>query len=215
MTGTAALIGGFSTALAWFLTPWVTRLARREPAWLRFRPHVSLAAASGIGASLLSTTWVEALAYGFLGIACAVLVVVDLADLRLPDVVVLPMYPVLLFLLAIAAASGGEWARFGRAALAGGILLATYFAIAFVYPPGMGLGDVKLAGPLGLFLGWLGWSEVLLGTVAGFIVNALVSLVLLVLHRVDRNSEVPFGPAMIVGAIVGAAWGPLVFTGVA
>ncbi|WP_418606684.1 hypothetical protein [Georgenia sp. SUBG003] len=75
----------------------------------------------------------------------------------------------------------------------------------------MGLGDVKLSGVLGMFLGWCGWSQVLLGTFAAFAINALAALVLLALRRVTLKSDVPFGPSMILGAAVGAAWGPAVF----
>ncbi|MBB1032994.1 DUF4175 domain-containing protein, partial [Dietzia sp. CQ4] len=123
----------------------------------------------------------------------------------LPDVVVVPMYPVLLATLGVASAVTGDWGALGRAAAAALALLAFYFTLAFINPSGLGLGDVKLAGVLGLFLGWLGWQYVLIGTLAAFALNAVVALVLLLSRRADRHTGIAFGPAMIAGAAV-AAW---------
>jgi leader peptidase (prepilin peptidase)/N-methyltransferase len=201
---TAVATAGAAAALS----PHVSRRARvRMP---RVGWHLVLAALGGAGAGLLAGTWAEALAFATLALACAFLVVVDLAELRLPDAVVLPTYPVLFAALALAAAVSGEWGRLGRAALAAGVLLAVYFVLAFINPAGMGLGDVKLAGPIGAFLGWLGWYEVLVGTAAAWLLMAAVSGVLLIVRRVGRKSELPFGPWMVAGAAVGAAWVPLV-----
>jgi len=69
-----------------------------------------------------------------------------------------------------------------------------------VSPGALGMGDVKLAALLGLYLGWLGWSTVLTGAVAGFVVQAALALVLLAARRVGRRDALPFGPAMLVGA---------------
>ena len=75
-----------------------------------------------------------------------------------------------------------------------------------INPSGLGLGDVKLAGVLGAFLGWLGWPAVLVGTVAAFVINAAVALVLLAARQVGTKSGIAFGPAMVAGAVVGAAY---------
>jgi leader peptidase (prepilin peptidase) / N-methyltransferase len=90
------------------------------------------------------------------------------------------MYPVTIGLLTLAAAVGRTWLDLGRAGAARAALFLIYFAIAFAYPAGIGLGDVKLSGILGMFLGW---PHVVLGTVAAFLLNALVALVLLAMGR--------------------------------
>ncbi|WP_341360803.1 A24 family peptidase [Georgenia sp. M64] len=166
----------------------------------------------GFGAALASTTAAEAVAFSILAVSAAFLVVIDLAEYRLPDAIILPTYPLFYGALALAAAIENDWSRLGRAAAAGGVLLVGYFVLAWINPAGLGLGDVKLAGLLGGFLGWFGWPQVLMGTLTAFVLAATVSLILLTLRRVGRKSEIPFGPWMIAGAAVGAAWQPLVLS---
>lgn len=68
---------------------------------------------------------------------------------------------------------------------------------------GMGLGDVALAPVLGLVLGWLGWGPALVGLGAGFVVGAVVGVVLMLSGRVRTGSTVPHGPFLLSGAALG------------
>ena len=68
---------------------------------------------------------------------------------------------------------------------------------------GMGLGDVALAPLLGLTLGWLGWGASLTGLLGGFVLGALVGLLLMAVGRAGRRSRVPHGPFMLAGAALG------------
>lgn len=208
----AWLTAAVAAVTAAVLTPWMRRVAESESAWLRSGLHVVLAALGGAGAALLARGWAELGAFAVLAVACALLVVIDLAEYRLPDVIVWPSYPLLLVGLAIAAATGDEWGRFGRAVLAAVVVGIGYLVLALVTPSGLGLGDVKLSGLLGAFLGWFGWPHVLFGALAAFVLGGVVALVLLAVRRADRHSSVAFGPWMIAGAAAGAAWGPLVLT---
>jgi leader peptidase (prepilin peptidase)/N-methyltransferase len=61
----------------------------------------------------------------------------------------------------------------------------------------MGLGDIKLAGVLGLTLGYLGWPAVILGLVVPFLVNGPFAVAALVRH--GRKAVSPFGPALLSG----------------
>ena len=194
------------------LTSWMVAVAATESWWLRSWLHVPLAALSGAGAAALATTWAEAVAFALVGLAGALLIVIDLAAHRLPDAIVGPMYPILFVALAIAAAIDGAWGQLGRAALAALVLLAGYFLLAFVSPSGLGLGDVKLAGLLGAFLGWQGWAQVLFGTAAAFVLGGLVAVVLIVVARANGRTAFAFGPMMLGGAAIGAAYGPLALT---
>ncbi|MCQ6271399.1 prepilin peptidase [Pseudarthrobacter sp. R1] len=84
-----------------------------------------------------------------------------------------------------------------RAVLGAVILFLGYFILGLISPGGIGMGDVKLAAPVGLYLGYLGWSQLLYGGLLGFILNGVVTV--LMLSRKDRNkaSEVAHGPSML------------------
>lgn len=199
------LLTALGCAAAAFLSSGrLRKVAGTGSRWLGTPGYVLLAGAGGAAAALGSGTVPELAAYAVLAVALAALVLVDLAVLRLPDRILGPATLAFFVLLTLAALAGDEWGRLGRALLAGLVLLVGYCLLAVARPSGLGLGDVKLAGLLGGFLGWLGWSETLLGTLAAFAVGGLVTAVLLVTGHVRRGGELPFGPSMVVGALVGA-----------
>ena len=132
------------------------------------------------------------------------LAVVDLRTQLLPNRVLLPGVVGGVVLLAVAAAAGGDWTALGRAVLAGPAAAAALLVLALVNPRGLGMGDVKLAGLLGLYLGWLGWPVLLTGLFLGFLAQAVVGLALLAVHRAGRSTELPFGPALLAGALAAA-----------
>ena len=134
-----------------------------------------------------------------LGIALAL---IDLDVRRLPNALVLPSYPVIFVLLLASAWSHGDWWSLARAAISAGALFAFYAVIALVHPAGMGLGDVKLSGILGMVLGYLSWSTLVIGGFLGFLLGAVVGVVLIAVGRGGRKTAVPFGPFMIAGALL-------------
>jgi leader peptidase (prepilin peptidase)/N-methyltransferase len=74
----------------------------------------------------------------------------------------------------------------------------------------MGFGDVKLAGLLGLCLGFVGLPQLAVGVLAAFLLGGLAGVTLIVLRRADRTTAIPFGPWMLAGAWVGIlAGGPI------
>ena len=154
-------------------------------------------------------TWILA---GLLYLAAisVALSLIDLDTKRLPNAIVLPAYPVALVLLALASWNPGgssDWSALLRAALGGVILYVVYIVIVVVYPAGMGFGDVKLAGVLGLFLGWVGWGSLFVGWFAAFLLGGLFAIGLLVAGRANRKTGIPFGPWLLLGAAVGIACG--------
>jgi leader peptidase (prepilin peptidase)/N-methyltransferase len=183
------------------------RWVEGEPRRRRSVGYVALAVLGGVGAAALAEGWLELAAYTLLAIAGAALVVIDLAARRLPDAIIGPGYLMLFGLLALTAAVSGQWSRFGRAAAAGAVLLLAYYLLAILRRSGLGFGDVKLAGLLGGFLGWLGWSQTVLGTLAGFAMGGFCATALLLSGRTARDGAFPYGPSMIVGAAIGAAFG--------
>ena len=138
----------------------------------------------------------------FAGVGVA-LALIDLDVRRLPDVLTLPSYPVGIALLGIASAAHHNAWPFERALIGMAALFAFYFTVAFISPKGMGFGDVKLSGVVGLHLAWLGWSELVVGAFAAFVVGAVVGIGLVVFSGGGRKTKVPFGPFMLVGALVG------------
>ncbi|GIG35114.1 prepilin peptidase [Cellulomonas pakistanensis] len=142
------------------------------------------------------------------------LTLIDIDVQRLPDRIVLPSYPVGALLLALASWNpGGEpdWSALVRAAIGCVGLYVFYFAAAFAYPRGMGFGDVKLAGVLGLYLAWFGWGAFAVGAFAAFLLGGVYSVGLLVARRADRKSGIPFGPWMLGGALVGLLFGEMLW----
>jgi leader peptidase (prepilin peptidase)/N-methyltransferase len=142
--------------------------------------------------------------FGAVGVALAL---IDLDTKRLPNVLVLPSYPIALGLLLIPAARHGDWHDYARALAGLAALYGFYFLLVLVYPAGMGFGDVKLAGVLGIYLGWLGWGELVAGGFLGFFLGGVVGGLLMLVRRAGRKSQIPFGPFMILGAFLAVLWG--------
>ena len=135
------------------------------------------------------------------------LAVIDLDTRRLPDLLTLPAYPALLALLAAASLLTDDWPALLRAAGCGAGALLLYGALALVAPQGLGFGDVKLSGLLGLALGWLSWGAAAIGLALGFLFGAAAGVVLMLSGRASLRTAVPFGPAMLLGALVAALYG--------
>jgi len=141
-------------------------------------------------------------AYLYLAAITVALGLIDVDVRRLPNAIVLPSYVVGGLLLVPAGLARHDWAGVVRGLVAMAALFAFYFLLAHVYPGGMGFGDVKLAGLLGLYLGSLGWSSVLVGTFAGFLLGGVAGAALMLTRRATRRSMIPFGPFMLAGAML-------------
>jgi leader peptidase (prepilin peptidase) / N-methyltransferase len=171
------------------------------------RPVVELGTAAlfALVALRFGASW-ELPAFLFLAGVGVLLTVIDLQHRLLPDRIVLPSIAAAAVLLLVAALPGQEWATILRACVAAAVLFAVFLVMALIAPSGMGWGDVKLAPLVGLYLGWIGWGAVVVGAAAGFVVQAAVALVLLAGRRIGLRGELPFGPAMLVGAAVAIGW---------
>ena len=142
-------------------------------------------------------------AFLYLAAVGVALALIDFDVKRLPDVLTLPSYPVGIALLGVAAAVNTDWWPFERALIGMGALYGFYFLLALISPRGMGFGDVKLSGVLGLFLGWVGWGALWVGAFAAFALGGATSLALVLFAGAGRKTKVPFGPFMIAGAFLG------------
>ncbi|WP_426224981.1 prepilin peptidase [Pseudarthrobacter sp. DSP2-3-2b1] len=161
--------------------------------------------------------WLVLAACLYFVVMAARLTVIDVRHHLLPNRIVFPSYAVAGVLLVAAAivlvvaGPGVQGPAFEGGAeilgvpalriLAGGaVLWVFYFVLRLVYPPGMGFGDVKLAGVLGMYLGYLGWGHLFAGTFAAFLLGGLWSIGLLAARRGTLKSSIPFGPFMLAGA---------------
>ena len=134
----------------------------------------------------------------------AVLVPVALIDLEhriIPNRILAPAAVAALAIGLATKPSGVPEQLIAGAAAAGFLLI---FLLA--YPKGMGMGDVKLAGVLGLFLGRSVGPAILVGVVAGVVVGAVLMSQVGV-HQ-GRKTAVPFGPFLAFGGVVGILAGP-------
>ena len=134
------------------------------------------------------------------GIALAL---IDLDHHRLPDAITLPAYIVSFVFIMLATALTGDLSRLLPALIGLIALSGLYLLLAFGWREGMGLGDVKLAGSLGMTLGWFGWPQLIVGGFSAFIVGAIVGIALIIARRAGRKSGLPFGPFMLIGAAIG------------
>ena len=141
---------------------------------------------------------------------------IDLDVGRLPNAIVYPSYLVLATLLAIAALAQHDPAALLRAGVGASTLFLAYFVVAYLYPAGMGFGDVKLAGIVGGVLGFVSYPVLAVGAFAAFAIGSTVGIGRIVIWRSTASSSIAFGPFMITGALaalfVGSTIGELYST---
>ena len=143
---------------------------------------------------------------------CVALAVVDWHTRLLPSRIVLPATAYAVVVAVVLWPVTGDADDLVRAAIGLVVARSFYWLLWFIHSAGMGFGDVRLAALVGLLLGHVGWAELVVGMYAGFLVFGLPGLVL-ALVRWDRSllkTAFPFGPFMLVGAVIGVLTGPWV-----
>jgi leader peptidase (prepilin peptidase)/N-methyltransferase len=155
----------------------------------------------------LAAHWVDP-AYCLLALALVILTDIDLEHRRLPVVVVYPAVVIGAGLLVLAAAGLHDWGAVARAAI-GGVGATVGFAIIFFAARGgMGFGDVRLAGLCGMFLAFLGWRYFAVGFFLSFVIGGIVGIALLATRRAGRKTQIPYGPFLATGTMIGVLFGP-------
>lgn len=135
--------------------------------------------------------------------------VIDWHTRLLPRVIVVPATLAAILVVTVVGLATGEREALVRALLAMVLVRSFFWLLWRIHAAGMGFGDVRLAALVGLALGWLGWGVVAIGVWVGFVVFALPGLVLAIARR-DRallRKPFPYGPFMVLGALVGLVWG--------
>lgn len=158
------------------------------------------AALFGATAARFGADWVLP-AYLVLVGALVALSVIDLRLFLLPNRIVFPLAGASVVLLGLGALLEGELGGYGRALAGGVVAFVVFMLLHLVSPRSMGFGDVKLAFVLGLYLGYLGWGEVVLGLFLGFLYGAVIGVALIVTGLRSRKDHVPFGPFLAAGTL--------------
>jgi leader peptidase (prepilin peptidase)/N-methyltransferase len=178
----------FAAVTAWFVFGW-------------FPTTTVTSTGQYIGAALLL------IAYLYLAAVSVALALIDMDHHLLPNSIVLPSFLVGAVLLAASAVLTANYGALLSAAIGAAAMFGFYFLLVLVYPRGMGMGDVKLAGVLGLFLGFLGWQTLVIGVFAAFFLGGIFSIALVLMRRASGATAIPFGPWMLLGAWVGIFFG--------
>ena len=193
----AALLGAALSPIAEML---IARLLPRLGDAPRPRTRITTAALTGLACAAFALHFGDTFglpAFLFLAILGVQLARIDVALHLLPNPLVLALLAGGLLLLLLPGIFAKQTDDLLRAVFGAVILFVGYLMLGLISPGGIGMGDVKLAAPVGLYLGYLGWSQLLYGGLLGFILNGAVTV--LVLGKKGRNkaTEVPHGPSML------------------
>lgn len=193
----AGVLGGSLSPIAELL---IAKLLPRLGETPGLHARITTAALTGIACAAFAAHFGNALslpAFLLLSVLGVQLARIDIALHLLPNPLVLTLLAGGLLLFLLPGLFGKQSDDLLRAALGALILFAGYLILGLISPGGIGMGDVKLAAPVGLYLGYLGWGHLLYGGLIGFALNGVVTV--LVLSRKSRNkaTEVPHGPSML------------------
>ena len=200
---------------SWFgvpAQPWILRLGRSPDGPLPMRwlwvELVTVAAFAELAVQY-GETW--ALAPLLLLAACLITVsVIDLQVQRIPDRITFPTFALSVPAIIAVSIHLDVTERIPGAFIGAAGYFFFLFVTHIIYPAGMGFGDVKLAAVMGLYLGWLGWTEplpvagplrlvfyaLMLGCVLGVVFGLAVQI------GTRRRGAFPFGPALALGCYV-------------
>lgn len=157
----------------------------------------------------LGATW-ELPAFIVLSVLLVALSIIDLRLYLLPNRIIFPLAVAAVVLLGVAGLADGDLDPYLRALVCAVASFAAFTALHLISPRAMGFGDVKLAFVLGLYLGWLGVGETVLGFVLGFVYGAVVGVALLATGARGRKDHVPFGPFLAAGALTAILVGDVI-----
>lgn len=140
----------------------------------------------------------------------AALIAISAIDLELyivPNRIIYPTLFASVPLLLVAAVVEDDWTSAREAAIGGVLAFGLFLLIHLISPRGMGFGDVRLSGVIGMFLGWLSVPHVLLGLFLAFLLASVLGVGLIAVKLRSRKDHIPFGPFMALGAVTALLFG--------
>ncbi|MFE8884703.1 prepilin peptidase [Pseudarthrobacter enclensis] len=198
---TAALLGAALSPIAEAL---IAKLLPRLGSVPRLQVRITTAALTGVacGAFALRFGLTAFLpAFILLAVTGAQLARIDFLLHLLPNPLVLLLLASGVILLLIASLFGQHADNMPRALFSMLILFAAYLILGLISPGAIGMGDVKLAAPIGLYLGYLGWAQLLYGGLLGFILNGVVTVLAVARKGRKNTAEVAHGPSMLAATL--------------
>lgn len=168
------------------------------------RPVLTSVVNAGVWAGVawrLGWEWTLVAYLFFIGMTVA-LFLTDIDHKRIPNRITYPGTLVALALLAMGSAGDGTAGALPRALAGAGVYAGILFIVYLAARGGFGFGDVKLAVPLGLFLVFDTWGRLFVAGLLTAVIGAMVALGAVVVGRAGAKTEIPYGPAMILGAWV-------------
>ena len=138
---------------------------------------------------------------------------IDFQMHKLPNVLNGALYLTGLVLLTLDALLNHRWEHL-RSALISSIALSAFFwLVNLISKGGMGMGDVKLAASIGLYMGYISALSVYVAAMASFALGSIVGVVIIIWRKGDRKTALPFGPFMIAGALISITLVPSILGG--
>ncbi|MEP6800520.1 MAG: prepilin peptidase [Acidobacteriota bacterium] len=193
--------------VSWILLRGKCAVCRAPIAW-RYPALELLNAALWICVALRARDWSDLMSGAFLASACLALLAIDAEFQILPDKITLTGIAVGIGLAFFSPSRSPLSALVGAAAGAGGLFLVAFLYEKIAGQEGMGLGDVKMLGMIGAFLGPAG---VLLTILLASLSGSVVGIALIASGAGTRKLRLPFGVFLAVGAVAAYFFGvPLV-----
>lgn len=204
-------VGVVAAGLAASVQALATRHLARGPRTRCVLGHRAGRLAGGLAAGVLAVgvLWrigahLDTLVVGWLIVITPALVGLDVLERRLPDALTLGSYPIVAVLVALDAVIKGTGRPVLGAAI--GLLLVGgfYLTVALAAPRGgLGAGDVKLAGMVGMVTGSHRLSDAIIAMIIGLAIAAVIGAAVIAWFR-DTRIQIAMGPAIVSGAIVAA-----------
>lgn len=155
---------------------------------------------------VVGLNWTVVAYLWFAGVTLA-LALIDFDTKRIPNRILIPGALIGAVILGAGAVAEGGLGSYGRSWLTALAYFSGFLVLALIVPAGFGMGDVKLAFFLGMFVGYVSWAALVVAVFGAVFIGGGVSILLLVTRRVGRKDAIPFGPSMVVGAWLAIAFG--------